>query len=56
MKKFLCFLVILFSMTNVMANLKESKGYANSNDPDFMAGKNAIESKDWKSAVESLSK
>jgi Flp pilus assembly protein TadD len=56
MKKFFCALVVLFSMTNVMANLKESKGYANSNDPDFMAGKNAIERKDWKSAIDSLSK
>jgi Flp pilus assembly protein TadD len=56
MKKFLCVLVVLFSMTNVMANLKESKAQANSNDSDFMAGKKAIERKDWKSAVESLSK
>ena len=56
MKKLLSILLIVFSIPSAMANLSESKGPANSNDPDFVAGKKAIERKDWKSAVEALSK
>ena len=56
MKKLLLTLMIVFSIPSAMANLSESKGQANSNDPDFVAGKKAIERKDWKSAVEALSK
>jgi tetratricopeptide (TPR) repeat protein len=56
MKKLLCALLMLFFIPCAMANLTESKGAANSNDPDFVAGKKAVERKDWKSAVVSLTK
>ena len=53
MKKLL-FVLMMACMPLAMANLTESK--ANGNDPDFVAGKEAIKRKDWKSAVEALSK
>lgn len=56
MKKLLGILLVLLFVPLAMANLTESKGAANASDPDFAAGKKAIERKDWKSAVVSLTK
>jgi tetratricopeptide (TPR) repeat protein len=56
MKKLLGILLVLLFVPLAMANLKESKGAANGSDPDFVAGKKAIERKDWKSAVVALTK
>lgn len=56
MKKLLGVLIMMLCVPIAMANLSESKGQANSSDPDFLAGKKAIDRKDWKTAIEALSK
>ena len=55
MKKLL-FALMMVCVPFAMANLSETKGTANSNDADFVAGKKAIDRKDWKAAIESLNK
>lgn len=55
MKKLICIL-LMACMPLAMAKLTETWGAANGSDPDFVAGKAAIKRKDWKSAIEALSK
>ena len=56
MKKLICALMLTMSLPVAMANMTESKPAANKEDADFVAGKKAIERKDWKSAVDALSR
>ncbi len=56
MKKLICALMLALSLPVAIANLTETKPAANKEDADFVAGKKAIERKDWKSAVEALSR
>ncbi len=55
MKKLLCALMMACAPL-AMANMTETQGYGNAKDPDFVAGKEAIKRKDWKSAVDALNK
>ena len=56
MKKLIFVLMLVLSLPGAMANMTESKPAANKEDADFVAGKKAIERKDWKSAVDALSR
>ncbi len=56
MKKLICALMLALSLPVAIANMTESKPAANKEDADFVAGKKAIERKDWKSAVDALSR
>jgi tetratricopeptide (TPR) repeat protein len=56
MKKLIFVLMLVLSLPGAMANMTESKPAANKEDADFVAGKKAIERKDWKSAVDVLSR
>jgi tetratricopeptide (TPR) repeat protein len=56
MKKLICALMLALSLPVAMANMTQSKPAANKEDADFVAGKKAIERKDWKSAVDALSR
>ena len=56
MKKLICALMLALSLPIAMANMTQSKPAANKEDADFVAGKKAIERKDWKSAVDALSR
>ena len=56
MKKLICALMLALSLPVAMANMTQSKPAANKEDADFVAGKKAIETKNWKSAVEALSR
>ena len=56
MKKLMFVLMLVSSFPHAMANMTESKPAANKEDADFVAGKKAIERKDWKSAVDALSR
>lgn len=56
MKNLICALMLSLSLPVAMANMTQSTPAANKEDADFVAGKKAIERKDWKSAVEALSK
>ena len=56
MKKLMCALMLALSLPVAMANMTQSKPAANKEDADFVAGKKAIETKNWKSAVEALSR
>lgn len=48
--------MLVFSVPVAMANMTESKPAANKEDADFVAGKKAVERKDWQGAVNALSK
>ena len=56
MKKLMCAFMLALSLPVTMANMTESKPVANKEDADFVAGKKAIERKDWKAAVDALSR
>jgi len=56
MKKLIFVLMLVLSLPGAMANMTESKPATNKEDADFVAGKKAIERKDWKSAVDALSR
>lgn len=56
MKKLICALMLTLSMPLALANMTQSQPAANKEDADFVAGKKAIERKDWKTAVDALSK
>jgi len=56
MRKLMFVLMLVLSFPHAMANMTESKPAANKEDADFVAGKKAIERKDWKSAVDALSR
>ena len=56
MRKLIFVLMLVSSFPSAMANMTESKPAANKEDADFVAGKKAIERKDWKSAVDALSR
>ena len=56
MRKLIFVLMLVSSFPGAMANMTESKPAANKEDADFVAGKKAIERKDWKSAVDALSR
>ena len=56
MKKLICALMLALSLPVAVANMTQSKPAANKEDADFVAGKKAIETKNWKSAVEALSR
>ena len=56
MRKLIFILMLISSFPGAMANMTESKPAANKEDADFVAGKKAIERKDWKSAVDALSR
>ena len=56
MRKLMFVLMLISSLPGAMANMTESKPAANKEDADFVAGKKAIERKDWKSAVDALSR
>jgi tetratricopeptide (TPR) repeat protein len=56
MKKLICALMLALSLPVAIANMTESKPAANKEDADFVAGKKAIERKEWKSAVDALSR
>ncbi len=56
MKKIICAMMLVLSIPFAMANMNQSKPAANKQDADFVTGKKAIERKDWKAAVDSLSK
>ena len=56
MKQLICALMLALSLPVAMANMSQSKPAANNEDADFVAGKKAIERKDWKSAVDALSR
>lgn len=56
MRKLMFVLMLVSSFPHAMANMTESKPAANKEDADFVAGKKAIERKDWKSAVDALSR
>ena len=56
MRKLMFVLLLVSSFPTAMANMTQSKPAANKEDADFVAGKKAIERKDWKSAVEALSR
>ena len=52
MRKLMFVLLLVSSFPNAMANMTQSKPAANKEDADFVAGKKAIERKDWKAAIE----
>ena len=56
MRKLMCALMLALSLPVAMANMTQSKPAANKEDADFVAGKKAIERKDWKVAVDALSR
>lgn len=56
MKKIICAIMLTLSAPVVTANMTQPKPAANKEDADFVAGKKAIERKDWKGAVDALSK
>ncbi len=56
MRKLIFVLMLVLNLPGAMANMTESKPAANKEDADFVAGKKAIERKDWKSAVDTLSR
>ena len=56
MRKLIFVLMLVSSFPSAMANMTETKQAANKEDVDFVAGKKAIERKDWKSAVDALSR
>ena len=56
MRKLIFVLMLVSSFPSAMANMTETKPAANKEDADFVAGKKAIERKDWKSAVDALSR
>ena len=56
MKKMICAMMLVLSVPFAMANMNQSKPAANKQDADFVVGKKAIERKDWKAAVDALSK
>ena len=56
MRKLIFVLMLVSSFPSAMANMTETKPAANKEDVDFVAGKKAIERKDWKSAVDALSR
>ncbi len=56
MKTLICALMLGLSLPAAMANMNQSKPAANKEDADFVAGKKAIDRKDWKAAIEALSR
>lgn len=56
MKKIICAMMLILSVPVATANMNQSKPAANKEDADFLAGKKAIERKEWKVAVDALSK
>lgn len=56
MRKLMFVLMLVASFPNAMANMTQSKPAANKEDADFVAGKKAIERKDWTSAVDALAR
>lgn len=56
MKKIICAMMLTLVVPVATANMNESKTAANKENADFVAGKKAIERKDWKVAVDALSK
>lgn len=55
MKKILCTLLLVWSLPVALANMTQTTPAANKEDADFVAGKKAIDRKDWAAAVEALS-
>lgn len=56
MKNIFCALLLALIVPVSMANMTQTTPAANKEDADFVAGKKAIDRKDWKSAVEALSR
>lgn len=56
MRQLLFALMLAFCLPAALANMTQSKPAANKEDADFVAGKKAIERKEWKAAVGALSK
>lgn len=56
MKKLLLIAILAGAPAFAMANAVQTTPAANKESPDFVAGKKAIDRKDWKAAVESLTK
>lgn len=56
MKKLLYVMALACILTHAVAKPVDTTPAVNKENPDFVAGKKAIERKDWKAAVESLSK
>ena len=56
LKKMIFAVTVACASSLVLANPGMTTAAANNQDPNFVAGKQAIDRKDWKAAIESLSK